>query len=169
MNKQIESLRFEYLIKTEFSNVCNDLFSILADNMTLIAPTGNSREEDFQLWSDSLTHSLQDTEREIVIITDNENIIGYFQYSISDKTFKMEEIQFKPEYHGKGIFRKLYGFVLKNIGNELEYVEAFASINNRKSIGILEKMGLSNTGINKNGRSYHFVGDFVDFIKWYEK
>ena len=160
--------QFKYLYKPEFSIVCKELFSVLADNMTLIAPTGNSREEDFLLWSDSLATALQNSEREIVIVTDNENIIGYFQYSISDKTFKMEEIQFKSDYQGKGIFRELYGFALKNIRMDLESVVAFASINNYKSIGILEKMGLSNTGFNKNGRSYRFEGRFVDFIKWYE-
>ena len=80
----------------------------------------------------------------------------------------MEEIQFKPEYQGKGIFRKLYGFVLKNIRNDLEFVEAYASVYNQKSIGILENFGLSNEGLNKNGRSYHFKGSFNNLIKWYE-
>ena len=80
----------------------------------------------------------------------------------------MEEIQFIPEYQGKGIFRELYGFVLNNIRNDLAFVEAYASINNQKSIGILEKFGLSNMGFNKNGRSYHFKGKFSDLIKWYE-
>ena len=36
-------------------------------------------------------------------------------------------------------------------------------------IGILEKIGLKNTGPNKNGHSYHFKGRFVDLVKWYEK
>lgn len=51
--------QFKYLNKPEFSIVCKELFSVLADNMTLIAPTGNSREEDFLFWSDSLATALQ--------------------------------------------------------------------------------------------------------------
>ena len=80
----------------------------------------------------------------------------------------MEDIQFKPEYQGKGIFRNLYGFVLNNIKLDLKFVEAYASTSNKKSIGILEGFGLENIGLNKNGRSYHFKGDFKDLIGWYE-
>jgi RimJ/RimL family protein N-acetyltransferase len=57
--------------------------------------------------------------------------------------------------------------VLKNISKDLKFIEAYASVNNHKSIGILEKFGLSNMGLNKNGRSYHFKGDFDGLIKWF--
>lgn len=161
-------INFEYLNKSELTIFKQTIFDILADNMILIAPTGNSREEDFNLWSDAISESLQRTEREIILIRDDSDIVGYFQYSVENKTFKMEEIQFKPEYKGKGIFRKLYGFVLDNIGDDFKFVEAYASVNNNKSIAILEKLGLSNVGLNKNGRSYRFIGKFNDLIKWYK-
>ena len=161
-------ISFEYLNKPDFPEVAKDIFDILADNMTVIAPTGNSRETDFKLWFDAVNRGLQKEERQIILIKYNENFAGFFQYYTNADTFMMEEIQFKPEYQGKGIFRALYGFVLANIKNDLEFVEAYASINNKKSIGILEKFGLSNKGLNKNGRSYHFKGEFSDLVKWYE-
>ena len=161
-------ISFEYLNKSDFSAFARQIFDILADNMTMIAPTGNSREEDFVLWSDAVIDGLQREERQIILIKDNETIVGFFQYYTNADTFMMEEIQFRPEYQGKGVFRKLYGFILKNIRNDLEFVEAYANTKNQKSIGILEKFGLLNTGLNKNGRSYHFKGDFIDLIKWYE-
>ena len=161
-------ISFEYLNKSDFSAFARQIFDILADNMTVIAPTGNSREKEFGLWFDAVSDGLQREERQIILIKDNGNLIGYFQYYINADTFMMEEIQFRPEYQGKGLFRELYGFVLKNVRNDLEFVKAYASINNKKSIGILEKFGLSNIGLNKNGRSYHFEGRFVDLIKWYE-
>ena len=162
------NLSFEYVHKPDFSAVANDIFNILADNMTVIAPTGNSREEDFVLWSDAVSDGLQRPERQIILIKDSETIVGFFQYYTNADTFMMEEIQFIPEYQGKGVFRKLYGFILNNIKNDLEFVEAYANINNRKSIGILEKFGLLNTGLNKNGHSYHFKGNFADLIRWFE-
>lgn len=79
----------------------------------------------------------------------------------------MEEIQLKPECHGKGIFRKLYGFILPKIDNSIEFVDAFANIQNEKSIAILEHLGLENVGLNKNGRSYHFKGQFKKLKEWY--
>lgn len=160
-------LLFEYLNKSDFSAVANDIFNILADNMSVIAPTGNTREEDFSCWYECVTDSLKYDRRQIILIKVNDNIIGFFQYCVNEKTFKMEEIQLKPEYQGKGIFRALYGFVIPQLSNDIEFVEANASINNGKSIGILKKFGLINTGLNKNGRSYHFKGCFSDLLKWY--
>ena len=162
------NLNFEYLNKPDFSASARQIFDILADNMTVIAPTGNSREKDFGLWIEAVSDGMQRPERQIILIKDNENLAGYFQYYTNADTFMMEEIQFRPEYQGKGVFRELYGFVLKNVRDDFEFVEAYASINNQKSIGILEKFGLSNVGLNKNGRSYHFKGRFADLIKWYE-
>ena len=162
------AISFSYLNKSDFQTVARQIFDILADNMTVIEPTGNSREEDFVLWSDGVSDGLQREERQIILIKDNETIVGFFQYYTNADTFMMEEIQFRPEYQGKGVFRKLYGFILKNIRNDLEHIEANANVNNKKSIGILEKFGLLNAGLNKNGRSYHFKGRFVDLIKWYE-
>ncbi len=39
----LDSIGFEYLNKPGFLSVSSDLFDILADNMNLIAPTGNTR------------------------------------------------------------------------------------------------------------------------------
>ena len=168
MGSSFENLEFEYLNKADFFAFARQIFDILADNMTVIAPTGNNREKDFSLWYDAVSDGMQRPERQIILIKDNGNLVGYFQYYTNTDTFMMEEIQFRPEYQGKGIFRELYGFVLKNIRNDLEYVEAYASINNQKSFGILENFGLSNIGLNKNGRSYHFKGRFADLIKLYD-
>ena len=158
---------FEYLNKLDFPAIADDIFNILADNMTVIAPTGNTREDDYNCWYGCVSDGLKRDERQIILIKDNGNIIGFFQYCINEDTFMMEEIQFKSEYQGKGVFRALYGFVIPHIRDDIEFVEAYASINNSKSIGILEKFGLINTGLNKNGRSYHFKGRYSGLIKWF--
>ncbi len=158
---------FEYLNKSDFSSVSNDIFNILADNMTIIAPTGNTREEDFNLWFDSVGNGLKRAERQIVLIKDNDNIIGFFQYYTNENTFMMEEIQLKPEYQGKGVFRALYGFVILHIREDIDFVEAYANISNSKSICILGKLGLTNIGLNQNGRSYHFKGNYSDLLEWF--
>lgn len=107
-------------------------------------------------------------ERQIVLIEDTEDIIGFFQYYTNADTFVMEEIQLESEYQGKNIFRKIFGYLIENICENIKFVEAFANITNHKSIGILEKLGLSKIGMNKNGRCYHFKGYYNDLIKWYE-
>ena len=96
------------------------IFNILADNMRVIAPTGHSREEDFGCWYDAVSGGLHKEERQIILIKDSGSIIGFFQYYVNRDTFMMEEIQFKAEYQGKGIFRQLYCFVFSNIKKDIE-------------------------------------------------
>ena len=102
---------FEYLRKSDFSSVANIIFNILADNMTVISPTGNSLQEDYGCWREAVSKGLQREERQIILVKVDDKIIGFFQYYINADTFMMEEIQFKHDYQGKGIFRELYGFV----------------------------------------------------------
>lgn len=162
-------ITFEYLNKADFSHISNELFEILADNMTVIAPTGNSRQEDYKCWFEAISYGLQRNERQMVLIKDKDIIIGFFQYYINSDTLMMEEIQLKAEHQGKGLVRKLYSFMNSGIKADYEFVEAYANIRNNRSIGMLEKFGLSIIGLNKNGNSYHFKGKKDDLKKWYEK
>lgn len=163
------SFSFSYLNKSDFDRFSHRLFEILADNMEKIAPTGNTREEDFGLWYNAVKEGLQKEERQIILIKENENIIGFFQYYINSDTFMMEEIQIIPAFQGTVAFRRLYGFLISEISKSIEYVEAYANVKNLKSAGILRKLGLENTGTNKNGNSYHFRGKYKDLIKWYNE
>ncbi len=162
------NVKFEYLNKPDFPTIACDIFNILADNMEIIAPTGNTREEDYKCWYEAVNDGLKREKRQIVLIKDADSIIGFFQYYTNSDTFMMEEIQFKPEYQGKNIFRSLYGFLIPNIKDDIKFVEAYANTTNHKSMGILGKLGLAKIGINKNGRSFHFRGNYSDLIKWYK-
>lgn len=160
---------FEFLNKQNFSSVPHTLFEILADNMSVISPTANSRDEDYGYWYTDMSKALENSERKIILIKDGNIIIGYFQYCTDLSTFSMEEIQLKPQYHGQGVFEKLYGFLLLKFGSIPEYVKAYTNKNNLKSIGILEHMGLKNLGKSKNGNGYNFAGKFSDLTDWYYK
>ena len=166
--KKMPDIIFEYLNKNDFPDVSSVIFDILADNMEKIAPTGNSREDDFNCWYDGVSDGLKQEKRQIILIKDSECIIGFFQYYTNTDTFMMEEIQFKPEYQGGSIFRSLYGFLLENINDGIKFVEAYANKENLKSIGILEHLGLMRIGMNKNGNSFHFRGDYNDLVNWYK-
>lgn len=161
-------VNFHYLNKQDFPIVASEIFNILADNMEIIAPTDNTREEDYKCWYEGVSKGLERDERQIVLIKDGDNIIGFFQYYTNADTFMMEEIQFKPEYQGKNIFRKLYGFLIQKIREDIKFVEAYANVSNHKSIGILGNLGLTKIGMNKNGRCFHFRGNYGDLIKWYK-
>ena len=155
-----DNIGFQYRDKKEFASLSRQIFDILADNMSVIAPTGNSREEDFNCWFCAVSDGLERDERQIILIKNGTEIIGFFQYYVNEDTLAMEEIQLA--------FRNLYGFLFKNIPHSLKYVKAFANKKNEKSILILQRLGLKISGENKNGNSYFFTGDFADLLKWYK-
>lgn len=162
-----QEIHHTYLIKSEFSQYSKTLFEILSCNMEKIAPTGNTKEEDYKCWSDAVSEGLSRDERQIILINDKNELIGFFQYYIRDNTFMMEEIQIKPDYQGKNVFRSLYGFLIGKLGKDIEFVEAYANKKNERSIGILRCLGLSVIGVNKNGNSLHFKGKYSDLVSWY--
>ncbi len=167
INELSPSADFSFLEKTEFTSVSEALFSILADNMERIAPTGNTREEDYKSWFCGVSEGLKRDERQIVLIKVKNEIVGFFQYYVNADTFMMEEIQFIPRYQKTSLFRSLYAFLIENLRNDIVFVEAYANKLNKKSMGILEHMGLISVGVNKSGSCCHYRGKYSDLIKWY--
>ena len=165
-------INFCYLDKRDFEKYARGLFTVLCENMSQIAPTGNSWEEDFQFWSQAMREELQSEKRQIIMIIhkETEKIIGYFQYSVNETVFLMEEIQIDQAYQGKyHIFRDLYGFIFENMEAGVKLVEAYANKKNVKSMGILGKLGLEIIGENQRGTSYLFRGNYDDMLKWFEE
>ena len=160
-------ISFVVLPKNETENILPSLFRILHSNMSVIAPTGNSYDEDYFLWHNSVAPALEKDARQIILIYDDTEIIGYFQYYVNATAFMMEEIQFNKEYHGTGLFKRLYAYLFEIIPQETLYIEAYAHKQNQKSQGILKHLGLQIIGENKNGNSYHFRGDCHQALKRY--
>ncbi len=161
---------FYFLKQDEFEQYADCLFSILYDNMSRISPTGNSREQDFLFWFEANKEELENSNRHIIVsaLKETREIVGYFQYTVQNNVFLMEDIQIRKTYQGKyNIFEKIYGLVLANMREDVDVVEAYANKKNTKSIGILGKLGLSIVGENKNGASYHFRGTYTDLWNWY--
>ena len=152
--------RFEYAQKSEMSILLPKLYEILYSNMSLIAPTGNSYEKDFEIWYSNVYPAMMSSPREIVLMYDENAIIGYFQYYVNGGVFMMDEIQIKWEYQGAGVFSSFYSWLIQRLPAAIQSVEAFTSKQNQKSQGILEHLGLDQVGENKNGSCYHYKGDY---------
>ena len=161
--------RFEYAGKADLPALMPRLFEILHANMSIIAPTGNVYEDDFEDWCAKVYPALTTTVREIVLMYDETNIIGYFQYYVNGGVFMMEEIQIKQEYQGAGVFSALYSWLMQRLPAALQTVEAYANKLNEKSQGILTHLGLSQIGENKGGSCYHYRGDYKNLRDKYNK
>ena len=103
---------------------------------------------------------MMNTPREIIVMYDDTNLIGYFQYYINGALFMMDEIQIKREYQGAGVFSAFYSWLIQRLPMALQTVEAYASKLNERSQGILEHLGLNRIGENKVGNAYHYKGDY---------
>lgn len=158
---------FAYANKAQLENILPKLFAILHANMSSIAPTGNSYDEDFRAWFSTVSPAMQKSQRQIVLMHDGDILIGYFQYYVNEGTFMMEEIQLRREYHGSGVFAGLYGWLMRQLPDDLETVEAYAHKQNRKSQGVLTHLGLVPIGEGKNGKTYHYRGRYAELRERY--
>lgn len=160
----MNTLSFEFLEKADFSKHAPRLFDILYSNMSVIAPTGNTRAEDEKTWFEAVSGGLARDARKIVLIKDADKTVGFFQYYINSRTFMMEEVQLLSEYQGRGVLRELYSFIMPYIPSEIPSVEAFSDLRNARSMDILLKMGLM--PISEEGGLCHFCGSLEKLKKW---
>ena len=59
-------INFGFLKKCDFALYSKKLFDILADNMSVICPTGNSREDDYREWFSAVSDGLKKENRNII-------------------------------------------------------------------------------------------------------
>lgn len=157
-------MKFEFLDKSAFPQAAPVLFDILYGNMSVIAPSGQSRAADEATWKNAVGEGLKKDARRIVLIKDGDELAGFFQYYVNPTTFMMEEVQLKEKYQGKGILRELYGFLMLNIPENTPRVEAFADLRNARSMDILLKMGLM--PVSEEGGLCKFRGSLEELKKW---
>ena len=160
-------MKIDILRKADAESVLPELFEILHSNMSRIAPTGNSYEEDFSMWISCIKPALEKEPRQILLLRDEERLAGYFQYYVINGIFMMEDIQFRDPYKGTGLFAELYRYLVKVIPEDTLSVEAYANKRNEKSIAVLTHLGLEIIGENKNGISFHFRGRYENLVRRY--
>lgn len=161
--------KFLFLDKKKLDEVIIELFEILYDNMCVIAPTGNSFDEDLVLWKSCIISEMQKEERQIVLMYANDVLAGYFRYSIcfESASLLMEDIQIKGAFQKTGLFADLYRWLMKQLPKNLLNVEAYANKENLNSQSVLKHLGLVEIGENKNGKSLHYKGQYFTLLEKY--
>ena len=159
--------QFVYADKERLGSLMPQLFDILYDNMAAAYPTGGTREEDYDIWSRFFPGSLEDPARRLILLYQKDQLIGNFQYHLAGGVLFMEDLQVRPEFHGSGLFRAFYGWLTHQLPRETQTVEAFTDKHNHKTQKILEHLGLVNIGENKNGKSFHYQGEYQKLLDLY--
>ena len=139
-------ISFEYIDKSRADELLPLLFPLLYDNMNAIAPTGEGYEKDLAEWLGNVRPAIEKPQRNVIIIREDGEIRGFFQYYVNETTFMMEEIQFAPSLRGKGVFEALYSLLRNEVPDSVPFVEAYAHRLNTRSQGILRHLGLEPIG-----------------------
>ena len=64
----MKQFRFEFMDKERLDEWLPLLFDILHTNMSIIAPTGNSYENDKNIWIPAVSKGLEREQRQIIIV-----------------------------------------------------------------------------------------------------
>ena len=143
----------------------NNLFRILAENMTKISSSGNRMADDYAMWKNSVAEGIKNGRKTIVIWDDNE-LIGFFMYLVVGSTLKMDECQIIEAYQGKhNTFRMLFGYLFSILPQGIDTVSSYANKKNIKSNEILKHIGLKVYKETEHG--YLYKGPFDNLRKWY--
>ena len=152
---------FEFLDKSKAPQTLPTLFDILRAN----EPRGEYEAQKRDYLARVLP-ALEKDARRIVLLRDGGGLAGFFQYYVNSGRFMMEEIQFRPEYVGSGLFRALFSHMTCVIPEGTPNVEAYARPENARSQGILRHMGLKPTS--EGGPEFiHFRGSYAELRDCY--
>ena len=159
-------MKITELDKSKKDFVLPQLFDILYSNMSRIAPSGRSYEDELSYWLSCVSPGLEKEPRKILLIYDGDELAGFFQYFVNRGLFMMEEIQLCERYHRTGALGELYAYLAGVIPEETELVEAYAHKSNATSIALLGRLGLEVIGETDDGSLYRFRGRYANIPRY---
>lgn len=136
----MKAISFVKYDPAQAEEVLYQMYDILYTNMSRIAPTGCSREEDRQVW---LSYMMKEqVERQILLIYAGENLAGYFQYRIDGETLCADEIELSPQYQRTFLFYRFLRHMAQNLPKGILRIRAYINKQNLNSQAIAGKLGL---------------------------
>ena len=144
------------------SEILPQLFEILHENMTEIAPTGYSYEADRLLWLGYITPRIETEDVCVLLMLVADRIAGYFQYQIEEGILWVEEVEIKPEFQMTKLFYLFCGYLISWALPQIRYIKSYVHKDNQKSILIHEHLGMKRIGENSKGTSWLYCGDAVN-------
>ena len=153
---------FEFLDKSNVDEFLSVLFDILYENMEKIAPFDKSFEQAKLEWTQQVAPAMKKDKRQIVLMYDNNTLVGYAQYYTNETILMIEEIQLKPKYQRTMLLYKFCKYMKSILSNEIIYIQAYADKRNVNSQKLMQDLGMKI--INDDGKYYHFQG-FINKVK----
>lgn len=155
-----------FLDKASEQELLAQLFDILYDNMSIVAPSGFSYEEEKARWLSQIAPALEKTPRQIVLMYVRAELAGYLQYYVNGGVFMVEEIQIRGEYRQTTLLFALFRFMKQILPTDTAYIEAYADRRNLKSRKLIGKLSMQPVG--EDGPYLHYRGDLKRIIKAFD-
>ncbi|MBQ8621658.1 MAG: hypothetical protein IJ422_05030 [Oscillospiraceae bacterium] len=149
---------FSWLNKQEKALWLPKLFDLLYDNMSTIAPSGLTYEQEKEQWLANVDPALDKAPRQIILCFVNHDLAGYIQYYTQEKLLMIEEMQLKKAYQRTFVFYRFCKHLMACLPSDIEYIEAYAEKRNRNSQKIMQKLGMVPVAEEENSAFVHLCG-----------
>ena len=133
---------FKFLNKSEKDSWLPRLFDLLYENMSGIAPSGRSYEQERAEYLFNVSPALDRAPRQIILCFVNGELAGFLQYYVRERTVMIEEVQLKKQYQRTTVFYRLCRHLMDILPEDLKYIEAYADKRNRNSLELMKKLGM---------------------------
>ena len=149
---------FIYLDKSQKTEFLPILFDIIYENLNELGEGELSYEEEMQEFINEVGNALEKEARHLVLCYCKGELAGFLMYYTRDDLLMLEEVQLKKQYQKTMAFYRLCAFLLTNLPENIEKIEAYADIRNVNSIKLQKSLGMRKTE-SHDAELYHFVGD----------
>ena len=134
------------------------LFDLYYENMSKIAPSGSSYQQERTDWLAEVSSALDKEPRRVLLCTKDNALLGYIQYYTRDDLLMVEEVQIARDYHRTFLFFRMCRFLSQHIPPQIQFIEAYADRRNIHSQKIMRKLGMVPISYDENSIFVHLRG-----------
>lgn len=157
-------MEFLLLNKSEKAQWMPALFDLLHHNMSRIAPSGLSYNDERDSWISEVSSGLEKDPRQIILCLNNGELIGYLQYYVRNEMLMIEEFQISKEFQHSNVFYSFLRFLAASLLTGIETIEAYADKRNQHSIDLMEKIGMVNCDADRDSMFVHMRGSVSKMV-----
>lgn len=149
---------FVYLDKSKKNEILPALFDILYSNMSVIAPSGMSYDDEKREFLAEVSSAVEKAPRQVILCFVKEELAGFLMYYTRDDLLMIEEVQLSKKHQKTMLFYRLCSFFSDALPNNIEFVESFVHKSNIYSLSMQKKLGMEIIDF-RNEKLYHLRGD----------
>ena len=153
-----------YLNKAEKDRWLPQLFALFYENMSKYTPVGLSYEAEREEWLRNVSPALDKEPRQVLLALDGQKLAGFVMFYTRRELLMVEEFQIQKDYQGGLLFLRMCRKLLRDLPNEIQWVEAFAHRGNEHSRRLMERVGM-NSLEEPDDLFLHLRGDARDLLR----